>query len=43
MIFFSRPISAGLMSVAIAFLAYNLLASYRRKRARDRAGTTAAA
>src|SRR5512138_1684513 len=41
-IFFSRPISAALMSVAIAFLLYNLVASYRRKRLRVRGGTAVA-
>jgi putative tricarboxylic transport membrane protein len=43
LIFFSRPISAGLMTVAVAFLLYNLLASYRRKRARERGGPALAA
>src|SRR5512138_2159993 len=42
-IFFSRPISGALMSIAIAFLLYNLLASYRRKRARERGGPAIAA
>jgi putative tricarboxylic transport membrane protein len=39
-VFFTRPISGVLMAIAIAFLLYNLLASYRRKRAQAMAVTT---
>src|SRR5512141_2765792 len=41
-IFFSRPISGALMSVALAFLLYNLVATYRRKRLRARGGPAVA-
>jgi putative tricarboxylic transport membrane protein len=40
-IFFTRPISGGLMATAILFLAYNMWANHRRRRRNAIAATMA--